>query len=391
MQWPSPLRNILLVKKENVPTVTESLVEYAKHIQASYPKTNIMLEPRAAEEIHKTVPFPVYTTQHEDDTESRALLNSKVDLVSTFGGDGTVLHASSLFRYAERVPPIVSFGMGTLGFLGEWKFKEYKRAFREVYMSGSSDAYASVDNAQDVAATVSNTGWSSVRGKSMGIQRAARALLRKRLKVGVFDRSGRRISTDPSPLVPSNNASSVIGDIYAMNEVVLHRGQAPHLAIISIFIGGRFLTEAVADGLIISSPSGSTAYSLSAGGSIVHPLVPSILLTPICPHSLSFRPLVLPANAPITIRLSERNRAKKIEASVDGVRMQDGIGAGSEIRVIGEEIDISGEERGKRQWSGGIPSVVRGIIGAGKDDEDHWVGGLNALLKFNYPFGEEGQ
>lgn len=394
LQWPAPPRNVLLTKKNNTPVITESLVEYAKHIHSTYPSVSLILEPHAAKEVHEQLPFPVYTTPDDRDKATK-LLGRKVDLTSTLGGDGTILHASSLFATTRNVPPILSFSMGTLGFLGEWKFKEYKRAFREVYMSGASDGYGSVHaeehqtgragSAVTTPATATNshaqgaipTGWSSIRGKSMGPNRGARVLLRNRLRVGVFDRNGKRVSGD-------DTSASAEGDVYAMNEVIIHRGRDPHLAIVEVYVGGRFLTEAVADGMIISTPTGSTAYSLSSGGSIVHPLVSSLLLTPICPRSLSFRPLVLPANTPITLRLSEKNRSKEVEVSIDGKRRDRGVEVGMEVRVWGEEIkDRQGH------WTGGVPSVVRGACGAETSGEDHWVGGLNGLLKFNYPFGEE--
>ena len=217
------------------------------------------------------------------------------------------------------------------------------------------------------------TGWSSVRGKAMGPNRSLKVLLRNRLKVGVFSADGSQVGDD------TNETAS--GDVHAMNEVIIHRGKEAHLAIIDVFIGGRFLTEAVADGMIISTPTGSTAYNLSSGGNIVHPLVSSLLLTPICPRSLSFRPLVLPANTPIKLRLSEKNRGRELEVSIDGRRRSRGVGVGMEIRVNGEDI-VKGQT-----WHGGVPCVMRGRDGGGEDDG--WVGGLNGLLKFNYPFGEE--
>ncbi len=224
------------------------------------------------------------------------------------------------------------------------------------------------------------TGWSSVRGKSMGPQRGAKVLLRNRLKVGVFDAAGERVD-DPIT--------------YAMNEVHIHRGALPHLAVVQVSVGGRFLTEAVADGIIVSTPTGSTAYSLSSGGSIVHPLVASLLLTPVCPRSLSFRPLVLPANTPVVLRLSEKNRGREVEVSVDGVRRGRGVGVGMEVRVVGEEVRRVGGRGGAGgrgvggEWEGGIPCIMRGSAGAEGNGDDGWVGGLNGLLKFNYPFGEE--
>lgn len=309
-------------------------------------------------------------------------------MTTTLGGDGTILRAASLFSSSRSVPPVLSFSMGTLGFLGEWKFAEYKRAFREVFMSGaglgSRAAYLgepvsklTTDEGNDTTSTkpaseetTTATGWSCVTGKIMGETRSAKLLTRNRLHVGLFSASG----------------SSIDNPVYAMNEVIIHRGKDPHLAIVEVFVGGRFLTEAVADGMIISTPTGSTAYSLSSGGSIVHPLVGSILLTPICPRSLSFRPLVLPSSTPVTLRLSQRNRAREVEVSVDGVRRTQGIGIGMEIRVSGEQT-----RKGDGTWTGGgIPCVMRKAVGSsGVEGDDGWVGGLNGLLKFNYPFGEE--
>ncbi|KAI9764274.1 MAG: NADH kinase pos5 [Geoglossum simile] len=283
--------------------------------------------------------------------------------------------------------------MGTLGFLGEWKFVEYKRAFRELYMSGAGSgersalledhSYITTSTRTSGAVGCANgaLGWSSVRGKSMGSTREVRVLRRSRLKVGIFDASGSRINAGGVGTLGSVSSH----DVYAMNEVIIHRGRDPHLAIMEVSVGGRFLTEAVADGMIISTPTGSTAYSLSSGGSIIHPLVPSLLLTPVCPRSLSFRPLVLPANTPVTLRLSSKNRGREVEVSIDGIRLSRGVDVGVEVRVWGEE--IGQDEEGCLK--GGVPCVIRSVGGDASND-DGWVGGLNGLLKFNFPFGEEG-
>ena len=217
---------------------------------------------------------------------------------------------------------------------------------------------------------LSNQLSSTPRGKSLGT-RTSRILLRNRL----------RISLHPSPDLDSSSLSL---PIYALNEIILHRGAQPHLTHIDISVGGRHLTSAVADGMIISTPTGSTAYSLSSGGSIIHPLVGSLLLTPICPRSLSFRPLVLPWNSEVVLRLSERNRGREVEVSVDGVRRPNGLGVGTEVKVIGEEV-----KRSPEGWTGGVPCIMRGGGGREANGDEGWVGGLNGLLKFNYPFGEE--
>ncbi|SLM39522.1 poly atp nad kinase [Lasallia pustulata] len=324
LRWPSPPRNILLVKKNHSAVATDAIIEFARHVHSTYPNIFLILEPHTAAEVHSSFPFPIYTHPQARDA-AYPILNRKVDMTSTFGGDGTILHASSLFATTTHVPPILSFSMGTLGFLGEWKFTEYKRAFREVYMSGAgvgnrgntldeNPTASSPLNENAEAPVTGLTGWSSIRGKSLGSTRGARVLLRNRLKVSIHSATGSPISRDNTP---TSNPPTVT---HALNELIIHRGADPHLAIVEVSVGGRFLTEAVADGMIVSTPTGSTAYSLSSGGSIIHPLVPSLLLTPICPRSLSFRPLVLPANAPVTLRLSEKNRGREVEVSVDGAR-----------------------------------------------------------------------
>ncbi|KAL2003906.1 hypothetical protein VTN02DRAFT_1755 [Thermoascus thermophilus] len=387
LQWPAPPRNVLIVKKESAPEVTRSLIEFANHITSTYPSIGIILEPKTAEEVHSSLPFPVYTNTASEDLCT--VSHGKVDLVVTLGGDGTILRASSLFATCNNVPPVLSFSMGTLGFLGEWKFAEYKRAFREVYMSGAGvgDRASILEDPKPTAADkqtesqMGPTGWSSVRGKSMGSSRGARILMRNRLKVGLYTPEGKPVNPKRDEI--QREGKTADNRVYAMNEVLIHRGKEPHLAIVEIFVGGRFLTEAVGDGIIISTPTGSTAYSLSSGGSIIHPLVPSLLLTPICPRSLSFRPLVLPSSTPITLRLSPKNRGREVEVSIDGVDMGQGMSVGMEVRVWDEEM-----QHGKNDWHGGVPCVMRRTIGVGEAD-DGWVGGLNGLLKFNYPFGEE--
>ncbi|KAF7902142.1 uncharacterized protein EAF01_007440 [Botrytis porri] len=372
LQWPSPPRNLLIIKKDRSPTVAEALLEYVKHVHSNYNTTSLIFERKVAESIHNSLAFPIYSTDFP------SLFPSKVDMVTTLGGDGTILHASSLFSTTRHVPPILSFSMGTLGFLGEWKFAEYKRAFREVYMSGAAaGSHLFRDEMHPHIQTSTSdkindmSGWSNMRGKSMGPTRSSKVLLRNRLKVEVFDANGKSAH------------ESAEGNVHAMNEVIIHRGKEAHLAIIEVFVNNQFLTEAVADGMIISTPTGSTAYSLSSGGSIIHPLVSSLLLTPICPRSLSFRPLVVPANTPIKLRLSDKNRGRELEVSIDGQRRSIGVGVGMEVRVQGEEM-----VKGSSEWGGGVPCVMRGAKSGMKDD-DGWVGGLNGLLKFNHPFGEE--
>jgi NAD+ kinase len=111
-----------------------------------------------------------------------------------------------------------------------------------------------------------------------------------------------------------------------LNEVVIDRGTSPYSTALDLYIDGNKFTSIIGDGLIISTPTGSTAYNLSCGGSIVQANTECILVTPLSPHSLSFRPLVLHSSAVITIKKPEDNRSSTW-VSLDGAtrfEFQDG-------------------------------------------------------------------
>ena len=388
LKWPRPPRNLLLVQKLYSNEVTESVIKFVKHIHNDYPDVNLILEPRIASTIQKHLRVPIYAS------DDRPGMADKVDAIATFGGDGTVLRAASLFKLPGSVPPIVSFSMGTLGFLGEWDFSEHKKVWREVYMSGSDvamrDAAVPKGINDQVVDKPTYSEWERMKGKSMGAQRTAKILLRHRIKADIFDADGNNINDRLSDTLADEAkslAKPIAGSLEqspslrAVNEITVHRGSHPHLAIIDIYQNGHFLTETIADGILISTPTGSTAYSLSAGGPIVHPLVKSILITPISPCSLSFRSLVLPLDTKVTLRMSPKNRGRELDLSIDGRRCA-GVPPGSELRVEGEFVGRSREGPGE-EWHGGVPCVIR------TEDDDPWVGGLNGLLKFNHPFGRE--
>lgn len=257
--------------------------------------------------------------------------SEKIDLVVTLGGDGTILHASSLFSVGA-VPPVLSFSMGTLGFLLPFHIDDFAKALETVF-----------------------------EGK-------ATILNRMRLSCTFYDHESEKIGTD-----------DVAWQV--MNEVALHRGSSPHLNTIDIFVDGQHLTEAVSDGVIVSTPTGSTAYSLSAGGPIVHPSLSALVLTPICPRSLSFRPLVFPSSSSVTLRIGDRSRAAA-GVSMDG-RVSYILNPGDSVTVQASPFPV--------------PCINRSSIvednederqgeGAGPGKEDDWVRDINNLLQYNATF-----
>ncbi|MBL0717438.1 MAG: NAD(+)/NADH kinase [Desulfosarcina sp.] len=105
-----------------------------------------------------------------------------------------------------------------------------------------------------------------------------------------------------------------------LNDIVINKGTLARLANIKTYIDDKYLTTYRADGLIISTPTGSTAYSLAAGGPIIHPSVPGILMTPICPFTLTNRPLLVPES--VSIKIEIEKKSSDINLTIDG---QEGI------------------------------------------------------------------
>jgi NAD+ kinase len=175
----------------------------------------------------------------------------KADLIIVLGGDGTYLSIARLMR--TRSVPVMGINMGHLGFLTEIK----------------------QDEAFDVISDI-------LDGKSPVISK--RALLE--IKV---HRRGNLIFQGP-----------------VVNDAVISKGNLARIIGMQIAINSEMINNVRADGIIVSTPTGSTAYSLAAGGPILEPNVPAMILTPICPHSLTQRPLVIPDSFEVQIYLSHR-------------------------------------------------------------------------------------
>ncbi|XP_018609039.1 NAD kinase b isoform X2 [Scleropages formosus] len=228
-------------------------------------------------------------------------ISNCIDLIICLGGDGTLLYASSLFQ--GSVPPVMAFHLGSLGFLMPFKFETYKTEVAKVFEGNAA------------------------------------ITLRSRLKVKVvkdaLQRTGRSYGDEENGTVAQaetdGDAGKVTLQLQVLNEVVVDRGPSSYLSNVDLYLDGRLITSVQGDGVIVSTPTGSTAYAAAAGASMIHPNVPAIMITPICPHSLSFRPIVVPAGVELMITLSPdaRNTAW---VSFDGRKRQE-IQHGDSIKI----------------------------------------------------------
>jgi NAD+ kinase len=169
------------------------------------------------------------------------------DMLLVLGGDGTMLNAARLVE--ERGIPILGVNMGGLGFLTEVSVDQLYPALEKVF---THDYYLE-----------------------------ERLMLRARI-----ERHGEHVA-----------------HATVLNDVVISKGTLARMIEIQISINGHFVTRLRGDGLIVSTPTGSTAYSLSAGGPIISPSVQALILTPICPHTLAHRPLLIPSSVSLEVVL----------------------------------------------------------------------------------------
>ena len=186
-------------------------------------------------------------------------LGSDVDLMISIGGDGTFLKSVDYIRASEI--PIVGINTGRLGFL----------------------ANVSRDHIQEALALV---------------------------------RDNKYVFQKRSLLTVSVDGGKDEKYFYAMNELAIHKKDSSSMINVKVSLDGNFLNTYWSDGLIISTPTGSTAYNLSCGGPIVTPGCQVHILTPIAPHNLNVRPMVIPDHMPITLNVEGRGRSYLM--SIDG-------------------------------------------------------------------------
>ena len=192
--------------------------------------------------------------------EGTAAIKESADLIIVVGGDGTILSTARTFVYNNI--PILGINLGHLGFLVDITVERMTQAVAEI-----------------------------LQGKYI---KERRALLSCQVERG----------------------DKVLSTHLVFNEVVIHRNHTPRMLDFDLYVDGDFVNNQRSDGIIIATPTGSTAYSLSSGGPIVHPAVSAITLVSICPHTMSHRPIVLHGESEVLIHVLDS--VERATVSFDG-------------------------------------------------------------------------
>jgi NAD+ kinase len=235
--------------------------------------------------------------------KSREEIGQMSDVVAVFGGDGTLLDAShEMVRFDT---PILGVNTGGLGFMTETTMDEVRSSFERI-LSGDHDMH-----------------------QRMMLEASA----------------------------PGHE-----GSLRALNDMVLSRFRLGRVFQVAAYVDDSFVTSYVCDGMIVSTPTGSTAYNLSASGPIVQPDVESIILNPICPHTLTNRPLIVPPSSTVRLSIGSEDRCV---LTADGQDKMTELGEGDEISIWKSDrkatLISSGERdfynilRTKLHWSGRAP------------------------------------
>ncbi|THV06787.1 ATP-NAD kinase [Dendrothele bispora CBS 962.96] len=240
------------------------------------------------------------------------------DFVITLGGDGTVLFTSWLFQ--RIVPPVLSFALGSLGFLTNFDFADH-----QAVMDSAIDSGIRVNLRMRFTCTVYRAVANEVKGRKAVKKGETGEIMMRNVEQGGWEALEGGWSGGPG--VEGGKAcrdkeimcftTRPVETFEVLNDLVVDRGPSPYVSLLELFGDEHHMTTVQADGLTVSTPTGSTAYSLSAGGSLVHPEIPALLITPICPHTLSFRPMLLPDSMELRICVPYNSRSTAW-ASFDG-------------------------------------------------------------------------
>ena len=235
-------------------------------------------------------------------------LVERSDLIVVLGGDGTMLATAR--RVADRGTPVLGVNFGTLGYLTEFTDESLFPALEDV-----------------------------VHGE---------------------------YTTDPRVMIECtvDRRGRPVEHAIALNDVVVTKSAIARIIEVDCWIDGRFVTYYRADGLIVSTPTGSTAYNLSAGGPILIPSMGAFVLNPICPHTLSNRPLVVPDS--VTIELRQRSSGEEVMLTIDGqIGMKLAVNDEIRLRKSASTFNVITPRdrnyfevlRGKLRWGGKIDAA----------------------------------
>uniref|UniRef100_A0A8C6LCM7 NAD(+) kinase n=1 Tax=Nothobranchius furzeri TaxID=105023 RepID=A0A8C6LCM7_NOTFU len=293
LTWNKPPKSVLVIKKIRDASLLQPFKELCIFLtevknMIVYVEKKVLDDPAISGDENFGAIAKKFCTFREDFDD----LSNRVDFIICLGGDGTLLYASSLFQ--ESVPPVMAFHLGSLGFLTPFKFDTYQSQVTQI------------------------------------IEGNAAIVLRSRLKVQVLKENWEKKDTmDEKSIILTNGdaeSSRKVMQYQVLNEVVVDRGPSSYLSNVDLYLDGHLITTVQGDGeytgVIVSTPTGSTAYAVAAGASMIHPNVPAIMITPICPHSLSFRPIVVPAGVELKIKLSREAR-NTAWVSFDGRKRQE--------------------------------------------------------------------
>jgi NAD+ kinase len=263
-----------------VPNTTKVGIVAKSHLREATPHLvdiEAWLAARGHEPVFETATAALMPSRDGRKVADKRALVTSVDLVVVLGGDGTLLSVADCVGAAGVDVPILGVNFGSLGFLTEATLPEL---------------YPSLEAALSGQARVEE-----------------RLMLR----------------------ATTIRAGAALPEHLALNDVVITKAARARMTDLSVSVGDEFVTRVKADGLIVATPTGSTAYNLAAGGPIVQPVVDAIVLTPIAPHMLTNRPIVIPASSLVRVQpmMAERDELYVTFDGQAGYQLE----AGDEVRI----------------------------------------------------------
>jgi NAD+ kinase len=246
------MKRIGIIAKQNKPEAVPIVRNLVEWLRPK--KIEVFIEEGMGKLVHPPLTGPQLNSVKRED------IPTHVEMIIVLGGDGTLLSVARLVR--DYAVPILGVNLGGLGFLTEITLEELYRVLERVVQGDFTTDERVVLNASVI-------------------------------------RRGERMA-----------------EFIVLNDAVINKGALARIIDLETTINGEYLTTFKSDGLILSTPTGSTAYNLSAGGPIVYPSLHCIIITPICPHTLTNRPIVIPDD--VEIRATLKTKQQEVILTLDG-------------------------------------------------------------------------